>query len=143
VTLTLVQLQDTTVSFGASTPSWFTTNYRIFRQPRLLVGEDILQLPPDMVIDIGTDPISGNLLSRNVPQRNEILFSPTGEVIGTGTNGGKVLLWVRDSTVANPYDPAATAIVSIQTRTGLIAAQPVAPGNDPYRFTRDGRSSGL
>jgi prepilin-type N-terminal cleavage/methylation domain-containing protein len=132
-----------------------TTNYRIFRQPRPLVGEDILQLPPDMVIDIGKDPISGNLLSRNVPQRsvvdqngnlipvNEILFSPSGEVIGTGTSGGKVLLWVRDSTVANPYDPAATAIVSIQTRTGLIAAQPVAPGNDPYANTEDARSSGM
>jgi prepilin-type N-terminal cleavage/methylation domain-containing protein len=130
-----------------------TTNYRIFRQPRPLVGEDILQLPPDMVIDIGPDP-NGNLRS-HVPLRMtfyEILFSPTGEVIGTGS-GGKVLLLVRDSTVLdNPYDPAATAVVSINPRTGLIAAQPVAPynpnmplipGNDPYANTEDARSSGM
>jgi hypothetical protein len=105
-------------------------------------------------MEIDLTDAAGNPMSRNIPQRSlvtttgatniyEILFSPTGEVIGQGTTGGKVLLWVRDGTVPNPYDPAAAAIISVQPRTGLIAAQPVGPAGDPYAYTKDATSSGM
>jgi prepilin-type N-terminal cleavage/methylation domain-containing protein len=138
-----------------------TSNYRIIRQPRRLLGEDLMTLPQNMVVDLSrsnaADPTS-TVYSKNVPSRTvgggqaayEILFSPNGSVIGQGSPSGKILLWVRDSTkqvfvdpVNQIYDSGAGTLISVQIRTGFIAAHPIATSGDPYVFTEDGRSSGL
>ena len=137
--------------------------YNIIRAPRRLPSEDVIQLPPSMVIENG--PLPGNpglTFCQNLPQRTlvdsssnmtvaEIVFAPSGAVIGQGTGADKILLWLRD-----PAQPNATSgaplLVSIQIRTGFISVYPVAPwafgtaiapGNDPYAYVKDGRASGM
>lgn len=135
-----------------------TANYRIRRQPRPILGEETLSMPQGMVVDI-------NNLSRNVSRRSiggpntppvavyqEVLFAPTGAVIGLGTGGGQVYLWVMDGDPDTNPQQNGLAIVAIQARAGFISAHPIAPWdrtqpisqqNDPYRFSYDARSSGL
>jgi prepilin-type N-terminal cleavage/methylation domain-containing protein len=142
---TQVVLVNTQITIAAPTP-----NYKIIRQPRRLLGEDILSLPQDIIVDFSTNPATGNPYSLNVPQRQlagianayEILFAPSGAVLGQGTPSGKVILWVRNNTKPQS-DPGAVTLVSIQIRTGFIAAHPISLGSDPYLFTEDGRSSGM
>lgn len=119
-----------------------TSNYRVIRQPRRLRGESPLVMPQNIAVDLGP--------SRNVPARAvggqtyyEVLFAPSGNVIGKGTTGDKIILYVRDVTLDNVQDGAPTLIV-IYVRSGMIAAHPVDRGNpDPYSFARNPRSSGL
>lgn len=115
--------------------------FRIIRQPRLLPGEEPLQLPQDVAIDLSK--------SLNVPTRQssgppfrEILFSPSGRVVGQGTGNTPIVLWVRDVT-QDANNPGDQTLIVIYPRTGSIAAHPVAQGGDPYQFIRDGRSSGF
>ncbi len=138
--------------------------YAIIRAPRRLPSEDVIQLPPSVVIDDSTTA-GGWPLCQNLPQRllidsmnpngvpvAEIVFAPSGAVVGQGTGADKVLLWLRD-----PTQPAATAgaplLLSVQIRTGLIGVYPVTPANlaqpivlgnnDPYALVKDPRASGL
>jgi prepilin-type N-terminal cleavage/methylation domain-containing protein len=135
-----------------------TTNYRIIRQPRKLTGEDPITLPRNLVLDT-------NLISSNnaIPVRlpppsglgipttgfYEILFSPSGSVIGKGTGGDKIILWLHDLTqpTLEAPDPFAGSpvLISVQVRTGFIAANPVGPKppGDPFVYTKDPRSSGM
>ena len=124
-------------------------NYRIIRAPRRLPGEDILQMPPNVVIDLN--------LSKNIPVRTvvdpmpapngttysyaEILFAPNGSVAGQGTGPDKIYLWMRDPKPTT--SSGAPLIVTIQTRTGFIGVFPVAPGPDPYSYAKDPRDSGV
>ena len=62
-------------------------------------------------------------------------------MVGSGVSGGKVLLYLRDVTVELP--DGHPTILAIQTRTGFIAAHPVAPGSNPYFYAEQARSSGL
>jgi type II secretory pathway pseudopilin PulG len=145
---TTLTLSNTSLTL--TLPSTGATNYRILRQPHRLASEGLLQLPQDIVIDNNPNPDNSNSpYSQNVPQRQvgsstfyEILFSPSGAVIGKGTASGKIILWVLN-TAADISDPASSALIAVQVRTGFIAAHPVASGSDPYQFTEDGRSSGL
>ncbi len=75
----------------------------------------------------------------------EILFAPGGGVTGQGTTtGGNIVLWLRDVTKDNASMEGSPLLVSIHTRTGLVAVHPVnIAGPDFYAFTKDGRSSGL
>jgi prepilin-type N-terminal cleavage/methylation domain-containing protein len=119
-----------------------TAQYRILRQPRPTVGEALVDLPNNVVIDLA---LSRNLSTRQVPGGQpvyDILFSPSGGVLGQGTSGSNLVLWVRDVTVEVP-EPNTTRLIAVQFRTGFIAAHPMAPGADPYQFTKDGRSSGM
>jgi hypothetical protein len=119
-----------------------TTNYRILRQPRILMGEPPLQMPSNFAVDgsfsapalIG--PVGGP------PPSVDILFSPSGAVIGPYAASGKLLFYIHDST-QNPVDPNRGGIVAVQTRTGFIGAYAVAPGADPFLFAEEGRDSGL
>jgi prepilin-type N-terminal cleavage/methylation domain-containing protein len=133
---------------GVSIPN-LTANWRIIRQPRRVAGEDVLTLPQDVVVDLSVMPIPQSPApvpnptaswaqpwSQNVPARAgsfEILFSPSGAVIGQTASSGKVLLWVRDATVPSPSQADAPTIqgnpslVSIQVRTGFIGSYPVVP----------------
>jgi hypothetical protein len=116
---------------------------RIIRQPRLLPGEQALQLPQDVIIDVSA--------SLNVPSRAtlarptygywEILFSPSGTVMGQGTGNTPIGLLLRDGTL----DPGMgdQTLIAIYPRTGAIASQPLAAGADPFQFLRDGRAAGF
>ena len=137
-----------------------TTNYRILRQPRLLEGEPPLQLPGNFAVD--TTPIPDAIIPNNsknippIPWSNvragssgslEILFSPSGSVIGANAVNGKVLITVYDQTMNQP-DINRYGIIAVQSRTGFIGAYSVAPGAgtmgyDPFLFAEEGRNSGL
>ncbi len=144
-----------------------TANYRILRQPRPLLGEDVLSLPQDMIVDnsLSNPNDLTSSYSKNVPARSivgdggratfyEITFSPTGTVIGQTTPSGKIILWVRNAT--KPVnDPGAVTLIAVSIRTGFITAHPInisVPTIDPktgistidlYLFTEDGKSSGM
>lgn len=133
-----------------------TTNYRILRQPRLLTGEAPLELPNNFDIDVNNSSLS-NIPFRTVlgapvpwpgaplplPQTGgyyEILFSPTGAVVGTGASNGKIYFFVHE---IGQTDPNQAGIIAVQTRTGFIGAYNVAPGTDPLAYAEEGRSSGM
>jgi type II secretory pathway pseudopilin PulG len=120
-----------------------TKQYRIIRKvPRALPGEATLQLAQDVVIDLAK---SYQIPTANADGSIDILFAPSGSVIVAGAND-KIILWVRDVTrdvSQDPNTPGDQTLIAIYVRTGLVAAFEVAPGTDPYLFTRDGRSSGL
>jgi hypothetical protein len=130
-----------------------TSNYRIIRQPRRLAGEQPLQMPEKVVIDRSPYPTpTSPTLSQNLPVRTvfgtstsfiEILFAPSGSVVGQGTGSDRIVLWVRDTSQTDPRlgEPR---LITVYVRTGFIAAHPIdISGPDFYTFTRDGRSSGL
>jgi len=109
-------------------------SYRILRQPRPLAGEQPLQLPQDVAIDPAK--------TLPMPMLQDILFSPSGRVVGKGTQNSPIALWLRDVT-RDPSQPGEQILMVIYPVTGQIAAQAVAQGTDPYLFIRDGRSSGF
>jgi prepilin-type N-terminal cleavage/methylation domain-containing protein len=115
-------------------------NYRIIRAPRVQ-GEDQLQMPADIIIDLGTNAAYNNPLPKD-PLTNtiDILFSPSGAVIGRGTSTDSIYLWVRDSTL--PLFLGDNTLVAVQVRTGATFAYPVnnAAGGDPYAFAKTGRA---
>lgn len=116
-----------------------TYNWTITRYPRPATGLDAVQFPSDVIIDMS--------LSRPPTSPDpyyDIVFTPSGQVVGNiGANNGKIILWVRDSS-QDPDQPGDQTLVTVFTRSGLIAAFPVDLGGlDPYSFTRDPRSSGL
>jgi hypothetical protein len=122
--------------------------YRIIRSARPLQGEATLSLPQDTAID----------LNWSYPQgvgAFDLLFSPSGTVVGGAAATDRVIYWVRDNSVDQPAAGAPVngepALIVVYVRTGFIAAHPVntdpnipsAGNQDYYWFTRDGRSSGL
>lgn len=128
--------------------------FRFVRQPRPLQGEQVMQLPRDMVIDLqlpraeGGTILPGREMAPPPPDWRDIIFSPRGSLQGTNSLTGKIVLRIRNST-RDVRDGDQTFIV-IYTRSGVIAAHPVnldtdAMGNllDPYLFLRDGQTSGL
>jgi type II secretory pathway pseudopilin PulG len=134
------------------------TNYRLILPPRPIPGEQELTMPDNIGIDLNNNnPANPSTvgtnrpMSRNVPQRAggfyEILFAPSGAVIGQGTSNGLILLWVRDVTKDNTSNLLSgnATLITIQPRTGFISAHPAAPAStgDPYTFTKDTRSSGM
>jgi len=132
------------LSPGAAPMKPYPNTYRILRQPRLLVGEELKSLGAELAIDLNAGK------SLNVPMRtvagtpttfSEIVFSPSGSVMGQGTAAGKIVLWVSDQSVGTT--PAPPALVAINSRNGFIGAYEVAPGADPYLFTEDGRNGGF
>jgi prepilin-type N-terminal cleavage/methylation domain-containing protein len=147
--------------------------YRIVRQPRVMVGEPNLALPRDVIIDLDPTSEGVSVLPGYSPNPlnpyYDILFSERGQAIannGLAGQGGKIILRVRNSDrPPNPnmiapndvvYDWGDQFLVTIYTRTGLIATHPLCldlnptpnPPTvpflaDPYKFTRDGLTSGF
>ena len=88
------------------------TDYRIIRGPRRVIGEDSVKLPKDIVIVMSDKGFATNAISLNVPQRQvpfgslvsspatlfyEVLFSPSGGVIGQGAaSTDKIIFYVWD-----------------------------------------------
>lgn len=125
---------DVVPDAGATSPP----NYRIIPQPRPIAGEQALQLPDNIGIDQNS---SQNLPSRtaNGTQIIEVIFSPSGALTGEGSTSRQVIFWVKH--LSTNIDRK--TLITVQPRTGFIAAHPVASGSDPYQFTRDARSSGM
>jgi hypothetical protein len=135
-----------------------TTNWRIIRAPRPVSGEEPVELSGDVIIDLGNDPTTGRPLSPNVPIRSvlpssgtgtpvtfrEILFAPSGSVIGHGTQGNdKIILFVRDSSRQKVTD-GEPVLIAVQIGTGFIGGYPVdVSSGDYYSNTRDPHASGL
>ncbi len=148
------QMNDTlriniiSAGFPASTTHRaFTEGFKIVRKPRALVGEDAVQLPTRMVIDL--QPFAAAGFSNPSPTpwcgvsvEYDILFLPSGEI--SGAPDGKITLLLRHEDENNyPNDVGKMTLVVIYTRTGQIIMHPVSNGGDPYEFTKDGQGSGL
>jgi hypothetical protein len=117
-----------------------TTQWRVLRQPRVLKGETPLLLPQDVVIDV-----SKSYPPPSAAGSADILFAPSGRVLGALGAQDRVVLWVRDVTRDTAYQNN-PVLVSVHTRTGFIAVHPVDTSNSPtsdFNFTLDGRLSGL
>lgn len=129
-----------------------TTNFRVVRQPRPRLGESPLLMPLNVAIDLTTNAAYGNSLpsSGNI----DILFGPSGTLVGWTGAADRIHLWVRD-TSEDSVSGSSTMfngeqnLISVSVRTGMISAHPVdtkVSGNsyqNPYSFTQDGRASGL
>jgi prepilin-type N-terminal cleavage/methylation domain-containing protein len=162
---TTLQLDPNTTPLPAGASPSVSFSYGIILAPRPL-SDQTLTLPGSVVIDLSSNPFpppSGPATLSNPPTRGgnyEILFAPSGAVVGQGTSGaGQIYLWVRaltyDKATGNPIALSAGTgpllgspnLICVQPRTGFIASHPVAPlgatNTDPYLFTRDGRSSGM
>jgi prepilin-type N-terminal cleavage/methylation domain-containing protein len=125
-----------------------TGNFRILRGPRIMGGEEVKQLPASMGINpaLSLNGSLGNgLPSRTVPGAPgpyyEILFAPSGAVVGQGTGAGKVVLYVQDNNQLQT--PGQPTLISIDVRSGFIGAFPVAPPPDIYQYTESGAPGGL
>ncbi len=94
--------------------------------------------------------------SLNVPQNPstgnyEIVFSQSGAIVGSGTTGGRIVLWMQDMYTGISPPPTVmtnipiSTLIAIQPRTAFIGAFDVTPVTipDAYAYTEDGRSSGL
>lgn len=143
------------------------TSFSIIRAPRPVLGEPTQQFPTGMAVDVRTSvpnpapppatiPV---LTSLNPPSADpttlnrDILFSPTGEVIGAPE--AITCLLMRDVNLPNCVHPLTTdyeragqmILICVYNKTGAISTQPVnppaVPPTDPYRFARDGINTGL
>jgi prepilin-type N-terminal cleavage/methylation domain-containing protein len=136
--------------------------YRITRAPRPIAGEPELTLPSNVALDFIL-PANVNGPRRSWPTNPssgpigyfDIMFSPSGEVIGGVGANGRVIFWVRDVKLdsQNPaplgyLPPGENRLVVLHCRNGQVTAHPVNPTlgtggvlADPYSFVRDGKSS--
>jgi hypothetical protein len=125
-------------------------NYRIMRSPRPIPGEQPLPFPNGVFVIAADrtgfyfDPPT-NLFTRvSVPDltnavNRDILFDPSGRVVGVGTE--YFLFFVSDvkSALAVPADTN-WALVTLYTRTGSVGYYPVdQQSGNPYTFAQFGR----
>jgi len=135
---------DLSLSIPATTP---TTNYRILRQPRLLIGEEPLTLPNNYAANFSPIPGSGSTLPgcNVLPGFSgfyEVLFSQTGAVVGTNAGNPTIVISVWDTTMETS-DPNRVGIVGVQSRTGFLGAYSVSLSGNPFFFVQTARESGL
>lgn len=137
----------------APAPTYATTAYTIIRQPRPIAGEDILQLPDDVVIDMRTVPGVGysfpDWTAATITVSGlsyDILFTPNGTLTGRiGESNGKIVLWVRDAT-QDPDQPGDQPLIVVFCRTGRIGGFPYNPDpslGNAYIYVLDPRATGL
>jgi prepilin-type N-terminal cleavage/methylation domain-containing protein len=126
--------------------------FRILRAPRPMAGQQPIKLPPDIVVDLSTSKITPDVVRlpppANLPVAThfDILFSPSGQVMGTAGTDAKVILWVRDNTPGGNAMAVDQTLVTVYTRTGSVASYPVNLNQglgDPYYFVTEGRGSGM
>jgi prepilin-type N-terminal cleavage/methylation domain-containing protein len=117
--------------------------YRIVRMPRVSVADATLNLPKDIAIDLSLSIITPETRPNGVTVY-DIMFSPSGPVMRQGLINGRIILWVRDVSMDGLMGDQ--TLITVYTRTGLIAASPANPAGGyatPYTYTQDGRSSGI
>jgi hypothetical protein len=128
------------------------TNFSIVRAARPILGEPTQQLQSGMAVDVRVAAATSlNPPPADVNGNRDILFAPTGEVIGA--TEALTLLLVRDVNLPNVVNPLTTdyeragqmILICLYNKTGAISTQPVnpPPAIDPYRFARDGINTGL
>lgn len=130
-TIVTINVPFATAETYSPGPNKNLSNYRIFARPRVLTGEESIKLPDQVGLFEPAQPF-------------DVVFSPAGNVILQSSPTGQVFIVVEDTQVV-PGENAATRpkfIVSVRIRTGAIGVYPY-DNADPYRYTRDGRSSGL
>jgi prepilin-type N-terminal cleavage/methylation domain-containing protein len=133
---------------GAAPPGTTASSWRIIRQPRAMIGADVLALPAGAAINTAANlTFPSPLPPKAATGEIDILFAPTGAVITPGLAGRDIRLWIVDTTQPGFSSTASlfqgeAFIVTIAIRTGLVSVQPVAPGTNPYQFVQDGKSSG-
>jgi prepilin-type N-terminal cleavage/methylation domain-containing protein len=136
------------------------TDFKIIRKVRPLAGEETVQLPPNMTIDLkACNPLPPNpiltaafpaaqssgawyaLNSNGIPTATdfyyEVMFNSSGSL--AASSGRNVILYVR------PLDgkPDEHAVIAVHSSTGQIVVHPVGPTGSPYLYTTDGKGSGL
>lgn len=141
------------------------TSYRITRLPQPIAGEPELTLPKNIAVDILFTNLGANISNtRSLPAPDinappstlayEIIFGPSGEVTGQLASVGRIVLWLRDTTLNDPgpgkLPDGENRLLVIHSRTGQVTAHavnatPDANGflADAYQFVRDGKSSAL
>lgn len=136
--------------------TWHTTNFAVYRQPRLVMGEPTQLLPAGMAIDVTTG-VSLNPPAVNASGGRDILFAPSGEIVGVAD--GVIALTVRDTALsptvtlnsqASLQQAGQVILVCTYPKTGAIGTQPnnpppvAPPANfDPFQFAKDGINTGL
>jgi prepilin-type N-terminal cleavage/methylation domain-containing protein len=144
--ISAVAANTLTLSSAVTNAVNLTQQYRIIRSPRVLTGEKPLQLPQDTAIDVNsTASVSQGTTNNGLSAPpTDILFSPSGGVLGWGTaQTDRIILWVRDVTLDSQTDGDPRLVV-INVRTGFIAVHPIdAVSGNYYTFATDNRSSGL
>lgn len=123
------------------------STFRVIRQARPIAGEAPIDLPLNVVVDVGwvqANSSTNQMQVRQVGMQTyfEILFDPAGSVMDRGGNA-PIVLMVRDATQEVPLEARTTQFLTINTRTGHIASHPVGPAGTPLQYALDGRSSGL
>jgi len=125
--------------------------FGLYGPPEPLVGEEVIQLPERSCIDLNAD--ANPVLNRSVPglppaapQDYDILFAPSGQLVGTNTTRphGHVFLWFRDPTRPNDVVNGGEQLLAvIKAQSGAMGAAPVdhagatgAPGSDYYSLAR-------
>jgi type II secretory pathway pseudopilin PulG len=134
---------------AAPDPRANLTWYRM-ADPQPIVGERDIALPANVGIDMARCSVDGKTPTPNPP--TDIVFSPGGGLSSASWGTDKLILYIRDFSLADPAKGSPTLIV-IYVRTGLIAAHPVDTSGLPdpnnnnqpnvYFFCNDPRSSGL
>ncbi|MBX7104457.1 MAG: prepilin-type N-terminal cleavage/methylation domain-containing protein [Gemmataceae bacterium] len=134
---------------------------RIIRSPRPIAGEAELTLPRDVAVDIlWTNKSAGVNYARTLPapdvndppgsQFFDVMFAPSGEVVGGLGGYGRLVFWLRDTSLKDSgggtLPQGENRLIVVHCRTGQITSHPVAidpSGNpsDAYQFIRDGKSS--
>jgi hypothetical protein len=139
---------------AASTNQLQTSQYRIMRSPRVMIGEPPIMLPQDVGIDISLGGVfvagtlapgasQGQPVTFTAAGSGDILFAPSGQLVGAFTGCDAVVLWVHDTIVSTPTQ-AFPVLVVIYGKTGFISQQPVDPtSGDYYSFVRAALASGM
>lgn len=121
------------------------SNFRIVRSPRP-VGDEVLAMPRDVVVDLGTNATYGSQLPTVLNPLVQgtgyvdVVFAPTGAVISRGFAGKNVNLWVRCPNPENPQDvfrgdPTIVSVFCATGKVGAYAPDPTTPGS-PYALVR-------
>lgn len=142
------------VDRGADSSPQFTNNYRIVRAPRPRRAEAPVQLPDNIIVDLRTNGWYLNPLPRNPWTGSfDILFGPSGSVMGMGSGNDKIQLWVRDLREDQPGPGVHTfagdqALVTVYVHTGMVRVSrvdttPASPTDyaKPYAFTLESAST--
>jgi prepilin-type N-terminal cleavage/methylation domain-containing protein len=134
------------LSTGTPLPITSATGWRIVRAPRV-VNDERLTMPSDVVIDLSTNGTYGNALPTLTAQGTmggsiDVLFGPSGSVLGGNMSTTFLALWVRmpdtsPPTATNPNPPAvvfagAPTVIAVFRQTGFVGAYPPIPGTTPY-----------
>jgi hypothetical protein len=135
----ILTLASNLTPLNASSGDQLSYGFFFIPPPRPLMGEPPMQLPNTVSINLG---------SSNIPQTvwgtYDIIFTPSGQVVGP-TNNGLSILWVQTN-LTNPStgNPVVEpTLVVVYNRTGGVASHPVAAGGNPYAYAQDGFNSGL